>query len=131
MFRWTEDIAFLNVNAPANIAGSYPVSGASFNPINTSVTDNVVLTQPANGCTSITNGLSINGNIALIDRGDCNFTVKVDNAIAAGAKPGQLMFPLRVALSGKSGGPDLGAILEILGKDECVRRINRLTTLLS
>ncbi|MEJ6580573.1 MAG: glutamate--tRNA ligase family protein [Akkermansiaceae bacterium] len=52
-------------------------------------------------------------------------------ALAAGAKPGQLMFPLRVALSGKSGGPDLGAILEILGKNECVRRINRLTTLLA
>lgn len=48
-----------------------------------------------------------------------------------GAKPGQLMFPLRVALSGKSGGPDLGAILEILGQEECVRRINRLTALLS
>ena len=48
-----------------------------------------------------------------------------------GAKPGQLMFPLRVALSGKSGGPDLGAILEILGQEECVRRINRFTVLLS
>jgi glutamyl-tRNA synthetase len=48
-----------------------------------------------------------------------------------GAKPGQLMFPLRVALSGKSGGPDLGAILEILGQEECVRRINRFTALLS
>ena len=41
------------------------------------------------------------------------------------------MFPLRVALSGKSGGPDLGAILEILGQGECVRRINRFTDLLS
>ena len=48
-----------------------------------------------------------------------------------GAKPGQLMFPLRIALSGKSGGPDLGAILEILGQEECVRRINRFTDLLS
>jgi len=52
-------------------------------------------------------------------------------ARAAGAKPGQLMFPLRVALSGKTGGPDLGAILEILGKVECIRRLNRFTTLLS
>ncbi|MCP5535619.1 MAG: glutamate--tRNA ligase [Akkermansiaceae bacterium] len=40
-----------------------------------------------------------------------------------GAKPGQLMFPTRVALSGQSGGPDLGAILDILGKDESIRRI--------
>jgi len=52
-------------------------------------------------------------------------------ALAVGAKPGQLMFPLRVALSGKSGGPDLGAILAILGKEECLRRINRLTSLLA
>jgi len=53
------------------------------------------------------------------------------SAKAEGAKPGQLMFPLRIALSGKSGGPDLGAILEILGKDECVRRLNHFTTLLA
>jgi glutamyl-tRNA synthetase len=52
-------------------------------------------------------------------------------AKAAGAKPGQLMFPLRIALSGKTGGPDLGAILEILGKDESIRRLHHLTTLLA
>lgn len=51
-------------------------------------------------------------------------------AQAAGAKPGQLMFPLRIALSGKSGGPDLGAILEILGQQECLRRLDRFTQLL-
>ncbi len=47
-------------------------------------------------------------------------------AQAEGAKPGQLMFPLRVALSGKAGGPDLGDILQILGQEESVRRIYRL-----
>jgi len=52
-------------------------------------------------------------------------------AKAHGAKPGQLMFPLRIALSGKAGGPDLGAILEILGQEECLRRIQRFTALLS
>jgi len=46
-------------------------------------------------------------------------------AIVHGVKPGKLMFPTRVALSGQSGGPDLGAILQILGKDESIRRINR------
>ena len=53
-----------------------------------------------------------------------------ETAKASGAKPGQLMFPLRVALSGKTGGPDLGAILKILGQAECVRRLNRFTNLL-
>ena len=52
-------------------------------------------------------------------------------AKANGAKPGQLMFPLRIALSGKGGGPDLGAILEILGKEESIRRVRHTVTLLS
>jgi len=47
-------------------------------------------------------------------------------AKANGAKPGQLMFPTRVALTGQPGGPDLGAVLAILGKQECVRRIRRV-----
>ena len=46
-----------------------------------------------------------------------------ETAKAAGAKPGQLMFPVRVALSGKSGGPDLGDILRLLGKDRSVARL--------
>ena len=44
-------------------------------------------------------------------------------AKANGAKPGQLMFPTRVALSGKTGGPDLGDILGILGKEKCLKRL--------
>ena len=46
-------------------------------------------------------------------------------AKAAGAKPGQLMFPLRVALSGRGHGPDLSDILNLLGKDRCARRVRR------
>ncbi|MDQ8190940.1 glutamate--tRNA ligase [Roseibacillus persicicus] len=53
-----------------------------------------------------------------------------ETAKANGAKPGQLMFPLRIALSGKGGGPDLGAILDILGQQESVRRIERTVSLL-
>jgi glutamyl-tRNA synthetase len=48
-----------------------------------------------------------------------------------GAKPGQLMFPTRVALSGMTGGPDLGEILEILGQEECARRVRRAVAELS
>jgi glutamyl-tRNA synthetase len=51
-------------------------------------------------------------------------------AKAQGAKPGQLMFPLRIALTGKGGGPDLGAILAILGQTESVRRVRRLVSIL-
>ncbi|MBT8037838.1 MAG: glutamate--tRNA ligase [Verrucomicrobiae bacterium] len=53
-----------------------------------------------------------------------------NTAKAHGAKPGQLMFPTRVALSGQSGGPDLGAILDILGKEESIRRIQHTVSIL-
>jgi len=66
---------------------------------------------------------------ALADWSQAKETISA-TAKASDAKPGQLMFPLRVALSGKTGGPDLGAILEILGKAECLRRLARFTALL-
>jgi glutamyl-tRNA synthetase len=44
-------------------------------------------------------------------------------AQANGAKPGQLMFPTRVALSGRAHGPDLGDIFEILGKETTIARL--------
>ena len=53
-----------------------------------------------------------------------------ETATEAGAKPGQLMFPLRVALSGRTHGPDLGDILNLLGQDRCVRRVRDFAGLL-
>ena len=44
-------------------------------------------------------------------------------AKANGAKPGQLMFPTRVALSGRAHGPDLGDIFTILGKERTIARL--------
>lgn len=61
---------------------------------------------------------------ALTDWSEAKATIG-ETAKANGAKPGQLMFPTRVALSGMAGGPDLGAILEILGQVESVRRVRR------
>ncbi len=54
-----------------------------------------------------------------------------ETATAAGAKPGLLMFPLRVALSGRAHGPDLGDVLNLLGKDRCVARVRHFANLLS
>ena len=48
-------------------------------------------------------------------------------ATAAGAKPGQLMAPLRVALSGRAHGPDLGEILNLLGQARCVARVREFS----
>ena len=46
-------------------------------------------------------------------------------AQANSAKPGQLMFPVRVALSGRAHGPDLGDVFVILGKERTIARLRR------
>lgn len=53
-----------------------------------------------------------------------------DVAKAAGAKPGQLMFPLRVALSGRGHGPDIGDILNLLGRERCAARVKKFAEML-
>ncbi|PKM00334.1 MAG: serine protease, partial [Gammaproteobacteria bacterium HGW-Gammaproteobacteria-7] len=80
----------LQVTAPAGIAGGKTVQLASFGPIANAgnmigtvvAGDDGVNTQ---GCNPLINGQEIAGNIALIDRGTCAFTIKVANAQAAGA----------------------------------------------
>jgi len=86
----------MKVNAPAGIAGNYEVGAASFGAALTvgGVTGNVVQALDAadgsgptttDGCTALTNAAAVSGNIAIIDRGTCGFTVKVKNAQDAGA----------------------------------------------
>ncbi len=77
----------LKVNTPAAIAGNYEIGTPEFGPALSTpgVTANVVQSSPIDGCSALTNGAQISGKIALIDRGSCNFTVKVKNAQNAGA----------------------------------------------
>lgn len=86
----------LRINSPGAIAGNYTVGTAEFGARVSSpgITANVVRAfDPADGagptttdgCSAFTNGGSISGNIAFVDRGTCNFTVKVKNAQNAGA----------------------------------------------
>jgi glutamyl-tRNA synthetase len=44
-------------------------------------------------------------------------------AADAGAKAGQMMFTLRVALTGRGQGPDMADVLNILGKLRCTERV--------
>jgi glutamyl-tRNA synthetase len=53
-----------------------------------------------------------------------------ETAHAAGIKPGALMFPLRVALSGRAHGPDLGDMLQLLGRDRCAMRVRQFVGML-
>ncbi|HEU4724867.1 MAG TPA: PA domain-containing protein [Candidatus Eisenbacteria bacterium] len=80
------------VLSPATIDGSYVANLADFGgDIDaTGITGDIVLvtdtTAPVNdGCEAFTNGAALAGKIALIDRGLCNFTIKVASAQASGA----------------------------------------------
>lgn len=79
----------VTVNAPASIAGEKEALEGS-GPVQLTdtgaITDDVIPTDPADGCNPLTNGAAVSGHIALTIRGVCTFTEKYDNAAAAGAR---------------------------------------------
>ena len=84
----------LLVNSPPGIAGSYIAGtaefGISLRSDGDGVTGNLVLATDGvattnDGCEAFTNAGAVAGNIALVDRGNCPFTQKAQNAFAAGA----------------------------------------------
>jgi len=82
---------WLTGNSPASIAGNIPAGvGLTFGPQFFDVTGDVVPAQDGtapstDACTALTNAAAVSGKIALVERGTCNFTVKVRNAQTAGA----------------------------------------------
>jgi Zinc metalloprotease (elastase) len=71
------------VNSP--VAARYNAATASFGEqlTKTGITGNVVVAEPADGCTAITSAVA--GQIAVIDRGTCEFGLKALNAQKAKA----------------------------------------------
>jgi hypothetical protein len=88
----------LAVTAPAEVAGSYEIGLAAFGPPLSAdgLAGEIVCMEDAadldpadtalNGCSPAENPEELAGAIALVDRGLCNFTDKVLNAQAAGAR---------------------------------------------
>ncbi|MEL7195195.1 MAG: T9SS-dependent M36 family metallopeptidase [Bacteroidota bacterium] len=96
MFLWTGGNGLadlLNVNSPAGISGLYQGAEAGFGPAlpATPITEDVVLVDdgtnpnPNDGCTPLINAAQIDGKIAIVERGNCAFVVKVQEAQDAGA----------------------------------------------
>jgi subtilisin family serine protease len=88
----------MQINEPPSIAGKYAVKEASFTP---PLSDSDPIEAPliladdgddasgtgttADACEPLINDTEISGNIAFIERGGCNFDVKIQNAGDAGA----------------------------------------------
>ena len=91
MFIWNPETSTeFEVNGPASIQGEYTVTSASFGAQTGSYTGDLVLVnddsaEVTEACGVIQNGSAISGNIALIDRGSCDFDFKVNNAESQGA----------------------------------------------
>ena len=66
-------------------ATEHAVFGAQSAYVNLHIDLEVVHTEPADGCSGITNGDALAGKIALIQRGACDFVEKVLNAQNMGA----------------------------------------------
>lgn len=89
MYLWgPKSQNFLSYNAPSDLVGRTPIVGVNteFGPdISTNpVTADLALVSPIKGCTTLSN-TNLTGKIALIERGDCNFTIKFKNAQDKGA----------------------------------------------
>ena len=94
MYNWetSEGSYEVIISSPAAIAGTYNAKVAAFGlgyanpPSGTLALVSDGSANPSFGCNTLTNGSSISGKIAVIDRGDCSFVSKVKNAQNAGAK---------------------------------------------
>jgi len=118
--------AAIEINSPIAIAGKYTAVEAGFTTAISTIgllNGTLVSTTPADGCIALTNAAMINGNIALIERGSCNFTLKAQNALDAGATgfivynnlpgsgPFQMIGDLQISIPGFMIGYDDGTLI--------------------
>lgn len=78
----------LVVSGAPSAAGSYHTAVAppsTAKPFTAPISAKLVYMDPADGCTDLVNAAALSGNIALVDRGTCEFTAKIKAAKDAGA----------------------------------------------
>jgi len=90
MYLWYNTVGAVTANSPASVAGNYNYTPAQFGSTNYNITGNVVIVNdgsaaPTEGCNALTNAAALNGNVAMIDRGNCEFGAKCLAAENAGA----------------------------------------------
>jgi subtilisin family serine protease len=119
----------MEVTSPPSIAGKYAVKEANFTPqlIDSGPVDgDLVLVDDddetlddgdagttSDACQPLVNGSDVTGNIALIQRGGCDFDVKVANAADAGAAAA-LVYNIAgdpIVMNGTSGLSDIPALM--------------------
>lgn len=81
----------LIINSPSSIADTYTATGAAFGAeLESPLTGDLMLVDdgsatPTLGCNALVNAANISGKIAVVDRGECTFVQKAQNAQNAGA----------------------------------------------
>jgi hypothetical protein len=87
---WLTPPLLLRISAPAAAVGDYAINQAAFGPAATvgNFSGSIVAAVTganAEGCAAFDNAAAVAGHLALVVRGTCAFTDKVDNAQRAGA----------------------------------------------
>jgi len=124
MFLWNRDAGgqrVVNVSSPAIAAGLYNAGLANFGPAisDTPVSGQVVIVDDginnplsSDGCESnFINGDELNGKIALVDRGGCDFELKTSYAESYGAIAVSLALPPPTGPAFLNGSVDNGTII--------------------
>ena len=82
-----EQAGKVQIATPPAIAGTYAAVPAAFGPPlpASAATGPLVMAEPANACSALTNSAAVSGKTVVIDRGTCTFVTKVKAAQDAGA----------------------------------------------
>ena len=128
MFLWSAaGIATSTVNSPSEIDGPYEVAAAAFGNENYTLTEDIVIADdgsanPTEGCNTFINTSAMNGKIAMIDRGNCQFGLKALNAENAGAIGAIICNDVAGSIFSMSPGASGGAVtipVVMMSKENC------------